>query len=71
MELTQLNTKKCILKWQKCINPPRPVTARVKISPNVDKLAKVYPMHLKVKHYPTLRAVSTFTVKNESTVFDW
>ena len=49
-------------------NPP--VTARVKISQNVDYiLAKVYLVHLKVKHCQTLRVVSTFTGQNELTVF--
>ena len=50
-------------------NPP--ATTRVKISQNVDILPKVYLVHLKVKHCQTLRVVSTFTGKNESTVFDW
>ena len=47
------------------------MTARVKISQNVDILAKVYLVHLKVKRCHTLRVVSTFTGQNESTVFDW
>ena len=47
------------------------MTARVKISQNVDILAKVYLMHLKVEHYQTLRVISTFTGQNKSTVFDW
>ena len=47
------------------------MTARVEISQNVDILAKVYLVHLKVKHCQTLRVVSTFTGQNESTVFDW
>ena len=47
------------------------VTARVKISQNVDILAKVYLVHLKVEHCQTLRVVSTFTGQSESTVFDW
>ena len=49
------------------------MTARVKISQNVDILAKVYMylVHLKVKHCQTLLVVSTFTGQNESTVFDW
>ena len=51
------------------VNPP--TTARVKISQNVDILSKVYLVHLKVKHCQTLCVVSTFTGKNESTVFDW
>ena len=34
-------------------------------------LPKVYQVHLKVKHCQTLRVVSTFTGKNESTAFDW
>ena len=50
-------------------NPP--TTAWVKISQNVDILPKVYLVHLKVKHWQTLRVVSTFTGQNESTVFDW
>ena len=37
------------------------VTARVNNSQNVDILAKVYPVHLKVEHCQTLRVVSTFT----------
>ena len=49
------------------INPS--VTARFKISQNVDILAKVYLVHLKVKHCQTLHVVSTFTGQNESTVF--
>ena len=40
---------------------------RVKISQNVDILAKVYLVHLRSQ---TL-SVSTFTGQNESTVFDW
>ena len=52
------------------INPPT-TTTRVKISQNVDILAKVYLVHLKVKHCQTLRVVSTFTGTNELTVFDW
>ena len=51
-----------------CSNPS--VTERVKIRVNV----KVDLMQLKVKHYQTLCAVSTFTAitgQNESTVFDW
>ena len=49
------------------------MTARVKISQNVDILAKVhvYLVHLKVKHCQTSRVVRTFTGQNESTVFDW
>ena len=47
------------------INPP--TNTRVKISQNVDILPKVYLVHLKVKHCQK----STFTGKNESTVFDW
>ena len=47
------------------------VIARVKINQNVDILAKVYLVHLKVKRCQTLRVVSTFTGQNESTVFDW
>ena len=47
------------------------MTARFKISQNVDILAKVYLVHLKVKHCQTLRVASTFTGQNESTVFDW
>ena len=47
------------------------MTARVKISQNVDILAKVYPVHIKVEHCQTLRVVSTFTVKNELTSFNW
>ena len=47
------------------------MTARVKISLNFDKLAKVYPVHLKVEHCQTLSVVSTFTGQNESTIFDW
>ena len=35
-----------------------PVTARVRISQNVDILAKVYPVHLKVEHCRTLCVVS-------------
>ena len=38
---------------------------------NVDVLAKVYVVHLKVEHCQTLRVVSTFTGQNEPTVFDW
>ena len=34
-------------------------------------LPKVYLVLLKVKHCQTLHVVSTFTGKNESTVFDW
>ena len=34
---------------------------RVKISQNVDIIAKVYLVHLKVEHCQTLRVVSTFT----------
>ena len=51
------------------INPP--VTARVTISQNVDILARVYLVHLKVEHCQTLHVVSTFTGQNESAVFDW
>ena len=47
------------------------VTAGVKISQNVDILAKVYLVHSKVKHCETSRVVSAFTGQNESTVFDW
>ena len=49
------------------------VTARVKISQNVDIniLAKVYLVHLKVEHCQTSCALNTFTGQNESTVFDW
>ena len=47
---------------------------RVKVSQNVDILAKVYMymygVHLKVEHCQTLRVVSTFTGQNGSTVFD-
>ena len=46
----------------------------VKISQNVDILAKVhvYVVHLKVKHCQTLHvSTCTFTGQNESTVFDW
>ena len=46
-------------------------TTRVKISQNVDIFAKVYLVHLKVKHCQTLRVVSTFTGQNELIVFDW
>ena len=53
----------------KTLNPP--TTTRVKISPNVDILPKVYLVHLNVKYCQTLRVVSTFTGQNESTVFDW
>ena len=52
----------------KAYNPS--VTARVKISQNVDTLAKIYLVHLQVKHCQTLH-VSTFTCKNESTAFEW
>ena len=57
------------------INPP--MTAMVKISQNVDILAKVhaYLVHLKVEHCQTLRVVQkcklTFKGQSESTVFDW
>ena len=51
--------------------PSHTVTARVKISQNVDVLAKVYLVHLKFEHCQTLRAVSTCTGQNELTVFDW
>ena len=51
------------------INPP--MTAMVKISQTVDKLAKVYLVHVKVEHCQTLRVVSTFTGQNESTVYQW
>ena len=37
--------------------------------PNFDILAKVYLVHLNVKHCPCV--VSTFTGQNELTVFDW
>ena len=49
------------------------VTARVKISQNIDihVLAKVYLVQLKVEHCQALRVGSTFTGQNESTVFDW
>ena len=47
------------------LNPP--MTARVKISQNVDTLAKVHLVHLKIAHCQTLRVVSTFTGQNEST----
>ena len=47
------------------------MTARVKISQNVDIPAKVYLVHLKVKHCQILHVVNTFTGQNESTVFDW
>ena len=50
------------------VNPP--VTARVKISQNVDIPAKVYLVHLKVEHCQTLRVARTFTGQSESTVFD-
>ena len=53
------------------VTPINPPTTRVKISQNVDILPKVYLVHLKVKHCQTLYVVSTFTGKNESTVFDW
>ena len=56
----------------RCVNLINPsVTARVKISQNVDILAKVYLVHLKVKHCQTLRVVSTFTGQDESIVFGW
>ena len=45
------------------------VTARVKISKNVDILAKVYRVHF--KHCQTSGVVNTFTAQYESTVFDW
>ena len=46
------------------------MTARVKISQNVDIHAKVhvYLVHFKVEHCQTLH---TFTGQNESTFFDW
>ena len=44
------------------------MTARVKISQNADILAKVYLVHLKVRHFQTLPVVSTFTGQNELTV---
>ena len=49
------------------------MTTRVKICQNVDihVLAKVYLVHLKVKHCQTSRVVSTFTGQNELTIFDW
>ena len=47
------------------------MTTRVNISQNVDRLAKVYLVHLKVEHCQTLHVVSTFTGNNESTIFDW
>ena len=47
------------------------MTARVKISHNVDILAEVQLVYLKVEHSQTLHGVSTFTGENESTVFDW
>ena len=47
------------------------MTGRVKISHNVDILAKAYRVHLKVEHCQTLRGVSTFTGQNEADVFDW
>ena len=50
-------------------NPPTP--AKVKVNQNVDILAAVYLVHIKVKHCQTLRVVSTFTGQNEATVFDW
>ena len=52
----------------RCLNPS--VTARVKISQNVDILAKVYlaKVYL-VQHCQTLHVVSTFTGQNKSTVF--
>ena len=46
------------------------MTARVKISQNVDILPKVYLVHLKVEHCQTLCVVSTFAGQNELTVFD-
>ena len=55
--------------WYHHVNPS--VTARIKISQNVDILAKVYLMHFKVEHCQTIRVVSTFTGQNESTIFDW
>ena len=48
-----------------------PMTARVKISQNIDILAKVHLMHFTVEHCQTLRVVSTFTGQNELTAFDW
>ena len=63
----------CYYVYLVLFNPS--VTARVKISQNVDVLAKVYRVHLKVEHCQTLPVVSThvctFTGQNESTVFDW
>ena len=50
------------------INPS--MTAKVKISQNVNKLAKVYLVHY-LEHCQTLRVVSTFTGQNELTIFDW
>ena len=58
-----------LLKEYLSFNPP--MTARVKISENVDILAKVYLVPLKVQHCQTLRVVGTFTGQNELTVFDW
>ena len=43
-------------QWKFQLNPP--MTARVKISQNVAILAKVYLVHLKVKHCQTSRVVS-------------
>ena len=47
------------------------MTARVTIGQNVDILAEVYLVHLKVQHSQTLRVVSTFTGQNVVTVCDW
>ena len=44
------------------------INPSVKISENV---AKVYLVHLKVKHCQTLHVLSIFTGQNESIVFDW
>ena len=56
--------------WGKLLFNPS-VTTRVKISQNVDIVAKVYLVHWKVKHCQTFCSVSTFTGQNEPTVFYW
>ena len=60
------NNTKCIAALNHYKKPQKQeiypsVTAWVKISQNVDILAKVYLVHLKVEHRQTLRVLSTFT----------
>ena len=69
-QLDKTRTKTMPYDGSRMKNTTHPsVTARVKISQNVDIFAKEYPVHLKVKHCQTSRVVSTFTGQNESTVF--